>query len=477
MPRGFFPQAMRNFTPWLEPVPAPSVSTHDEQPARCIRISEALIPYLLGMLELTRYEHVFTGSEEDKLRAMIVFQDLAKAFALEDACIDCEDNDMYRLRQNPENACQLEQSTDGGLTWSLAFDYLLCFQHQATIHPDLRYNEQYDFQEVSYDGGQTYLPSPDDPRYKRPHAPNWTGLLEAPACISSANAVEQVRQFSDVDDDQALAQVIALLIDIFAVIITGGLALPIVVLLGQAIVNIGIDQIQASLTVEEYAKLRKNLFCHASPDGSWTLEAFFSIIDQLSVDHAGNALFFFKNVLLGMGWTGLNNAGQMRYVTEDNCDDIQCEEWWYEFDFTVGDFASVGWSVDLGEYIPGEGYRVQSGGCQNASKCLQFGVDKHLEFPGSTLIGYIIDMLPVGSGNFYWSVFKGSGGGIDNYNGIPAGLHDRVNVWFLSPSDVAWATLWGMGNFDPVLVRRVVLHGMGANPFGADNYTYDPENP
>ena len=34
--------------------------------------------------------------------------------------------DMARLRQNPENKCQLEQSFDGGITWELAFDFSLC---------------------------------------------------------------------------------------------------------------------------------------------------------------------------------------------------------------------------------------------------------------------------------------------------------------------------------------------------------------
>ncbi len=30
------------------------------------------------------------------------------------------------LRQNPDNVCQLQQSDDGGVTWTLAFDYALC---------------------------------------------------------------------------------------------------------------------------------------------------------------------------------------------------------------------------------------------------------------------------------------------------------------------------------------------------------------
>lgn len=33
---------------------------------------------------------------------------------------------MFQLRQNPDNSCQLQQSLDGGETWTLAFDYSVC---------------------------------------------------------------------------------------------------------------------------------------------------------------------------------------------------------------------------------------------------------------------------------------------------------------------------------------------------------------
>lgn len=38
-------------------------------------------------------------------------------------CTNIGDN---LLRQNPDDSCELQQSSDGGLTWSLAFDYSLC---------------------------------------------------------------------------------------------------------------------------------------------------------------------------------------------------------------------------------------------------------------------------------------------------------------------------------------------------------------
>jgi len=40
--------------------------------------------------------------------------------------IGCEGSTMFELRQNPDNPCLLEQSTDGGGTWDIAFNYALC---------------------------------------------------------------------------------------------------------------------------------------------------------------------------------------------------------------------------------------------------------------------------------------------------------------------------------------------------------------
>lgn len=48
------------------------------------------------------------------------------------------------LRQNPDNSCQLQQSLDGGETWTLAFDYSLCIPpSQQTLIDIAVQNNQY----------------------------------------------------------------------------------------------------------------------------------------------------------------------------------------------------------------------------------------------------------------------------------------------------------------------------------------------
>src|ERR1044071_1606822 len=57
-----------------------------------------------------------------------------------------------QLQQNPVNPCQLMQSFDNGLTWSLAFDYGLCLPTSY----EYRYNEETGLYERSSDGGLTW---------------------------------------------------------------------------------------------------------------------------------------------------------------------------------------------------------------------------------------------------------------------------------------------------------------------------------
>lgn len=320
MPRGFFPERMHNFTPWFNTVPAPLVTEHDQEPARCIRISEALIPYLLGMLELARYEHKFDGTPEDKQRAVMVFQKLAAALALDDVCIEFEDCEMYALRQKPNEPCKLEQSTDGGATWSLAFDFALCLQAQSEP-PIRRYDPVYGRIENSFDGGATWSPG-DDPRYDSPLAPNPFPLSLDPPCWTSSNVIQFIKQFLELDDEQ---NAIAIISGLLALIIGALVPLQIINFLVAAMIQAGIEALQNAFTDEEWAIFLKNLYCHASPDGSWTLEAFFAIYDQVLEDHSGIAQIFLRNTLSTIGWSGLNNAGFLdEFIGSADCSAIDC---------------------------------------------------------------------------------------------------------------------------------------------------------
>jgi hypothetical protein len=94
------------------------VSTFDdtEQQSVCLTQMEAAIlkALLIPAYWATRWDNLSVSL--DALQEKIAHID----GQLDGGCA------MFRLQQNPDSPCLLEQSFDGGNTWSLAFDYSLC---------------------------------------------------------------------------------------------------------------------------------------------------------------------------------------------------------------------------------------------------------------------------------------------------------------------------------------------------------------
>lgn len=78
---------------------------------------------LTGLLDLLKWSDNF-ARDDTKEGAATVCRTWQKA--LEAQPLTWGDCEQMILRQNPTNPCQLQQSQDGGDTWTLAFDYSLC---------------------------------------------------------------------------------------------------------------------------------------------------------------------------------------------------------------------------------------------------------------------------------------------------------------------------------------------------------------
>jgi len=88
MPRGYYPLALKHYTPVFKPHPAPKNKTPQDAPTVCLEISENLIPYLLGLLEHYRWKDAFSGSDSEVAHALTMFEDLRHL--LMTARDDCE---------------------------------------------------------------------------------------------------------------------------------------------------------------------------------------------------------------------------------------------------------------------------------------------------------------------------------------------------------------------------------------------------
>lgn len=93
----------------------PTVAIFDP-PTRCYRANEEWAKHIMGAVTGLQAWKAWTG-EQDELNEAV--QSIME-FMVGEVCA------MFLLRQSPVSNCLLEQSTDGGDTWTPAFDYSLC---------------------------------------------------------------------------------------------------------------------------------------------------------------------------------------------------------------------------------------------------------------------------------------------------------------------------------------------------------------
>lgn len=115
------PEFIRLNLPARTPEHAPT-----DEPTICYRINSDYIGYVLAGIDPFSHSDAFVGTQEEREQAAAWFVELQ--ILLMTGNVSCGEVDGMQLRQNPSNPCQLEQSFDNGASWSLAFDYSLCFR-------------------------------------------------------------------------------------------------------------------------------------------------------------------------------------------------------------------------------------------------------------------------------------------------------------------------------------------------------------
>jgi len=111
---------------------------------------QAVIGAIYSLTKWFNWEKSYTPGDTRAKQAAQYWRDILE--------INWGCNGMYQLRQNPDNVCQLQQSLDGGETWSLVFDYDLCKgKMTATEWNNVAYTSQnyINEQNAIYDGDIT----------------------------------------------------------------------------------------------------------------------------------------------------------------------------------------------------------------------------------------------------------------------------------------------------------------------------------
>lgn len=113
MPRGWYPYALWNYSPLLTSVPTPEISSATEAPLICVQMSAALVPYIIGALELYRWRDKWRGDSAQVNTALGVMQDLITILTEGNNCGEGDMPTSFRFTSD----CGLEYTNDNGANW------------------------------------------------------------------------------------------------------------------------------------------------------------------------------------------------------------------------------------------------------------------------------------------------------------------------------------------------------------------------
>lgn len=381
----------------------------------------------------------------------------------------------FRLRQNPEDPCLMEQQLQPNGAWLAAFDYGLCnstfgelirLQNQQTTIINRQYT-------TTYDG---------TPGSINPSAPSTSfsdsSTRETALCMAAIRYVSQ--RMSDAWY-QARAQLLLL-----AALYSNPLTRTLDKLVG------GISILPDGLSAEAVIQAAEN--------ASAIQEAACGLADALKGDAISEAAFFAGiDTLSGTGNVGTiytilkASRGRSNYLyfldllgaawdlVQAGVDDCPCEEgeWCYTFDFTQSAHGWVNAATALnrpyGTHVPGTGW-VQT---------------SYPDAPGERAVGIVLDIPDTGCTITTMTLFmvepqfKSSAVSVEPNVialGYPPSLASRFRIvqWpqpqanylelnFTNPTHIVIDLYNETGHVSDGILTRATIYGTGTNPFGSNN--------
>lgn len=385
----------------------------------------------------------------------------------------------YQLRQNPDNACQLQQSDDGGDTWTLAFDYSLCIPPaQQTILETVINNNTWvnPFSPtITFISQSGYNDTQKDAAYQ--------ALCYAVGALveSMASAAYQAKQGeltteTLVSIGLGIASAILLAFDI----LTFGAFTPVALAIaGAALAAIAaIEALSAGvwLDADNLAALKCLALANLTnlPVTLANFQTAFHHADCLTSDQQAMAAIF-AAMLSNVGTAQdlydnyLNTIGNANSAAQSGVLAASCvceDSWSWSWDFSEGNYGI--WEVIFGT--------VAAGGLicgENADGWPSIGrVDAEFFMPDGSEISQV---------DVFWH-FPGSGSSWQlrlDYEGY-GGAHDQVNnppscpTPFTSNIGGSGSKTWSIfaafpGTGADMLMTGIKVTGSGANPFGTCN--------
>jgi hypothetical protein len=156
------PDILRPYDPRKDPLLPPTGNITDE-PTYCLKVNVFWWSHIESVLNRLMENDAWEGTLEEKEAAVQQIQALLKQTA--DINNNCGEGDMFELRKNPSDPCILQQSLDGGTTWTDVIDIGACIQAAGNSPPVFRVDPINPFiLQQSTDGGETWALDNLDPR-------------------------------------------------------------------------------------------------------------------------------------------------------------------------------------------------------------------------------------------------------------------------------------------------------------------------
>jgi len=292
------------YSPVAKPFPVPTITDICEHPLMSVTFPCALLPYVLGALEVWRWEDSFIGTLEERLFAAGMMRDLIGVFAMSARDCDCDPGQVIIRRINPDTG-EIEISTDDGVTWQ--------------TDPESPYVQATQVAPLSGDDGDI----------KRCEAANNVvdNMKDVQARWSSYVGV--LNNITDLLAAMVIDAALMLFIPVSVVALVPALTVIFAKIIEAAQIILGTTQEAYDLLFTEanWTIARCIIYCNVSPQGTFTDGAIVSIMAQMQQQitnpspDAGDSM---SQMIYAWGRVGTNNAAAIGAGTEGNCDDCTC---------------------------------------------------------------------------------------------------------------------------------------------------------
>jgi len=451
--------------------PAPVIDVDpDVDPKITVCFNAQWLPYIIGSLRQLLLQTTWATSDYDVIDLMQARSQLLIAMFIE-AAEGCVIDMPFDVRQNEDEPCTLEKTTDGD-TWTAWANLQLC-------PPDLIMDGGI----IKIKRGGSYVPIDGtgsyDERTDGTYTPPWpTGTVpdgETGNCLAAANiaaffasSLTQVKQGLDVGTPVSTSMGIVAGTIGFLGLISAGVFAAVGLILAGLLGALGSAGINDMLTDGTVDKLKCAIDCNAEPDGSITPDEFNAIYDRVGTDIPGIKGQIVQNWLNGFGPVGLSRQGKVAAITTADCNDCGCG--WIFKALNGFDNHTKITSAATSDGVPASTYNSSTDSFDSPGADLSFGhavgYNLTIDFGEATTITFVKFTV---HGNFELSGSSGWGRAfldseliIDVYQ-ADAGDHEQSFIWTGSRvSNLVQFHVDWLGNTANVI--EVVIYGSDTLP-------------